>query len=389
MRRASLILVLLSWIMFQGLPILAGEALPSNPLDLVPSYGVLAVASLVAFLAGAWWVGARLGEAPAGTGARGTALDGALGLAVLYLWLSAPLLLPWSAVEGWNTARQGYGNVEAISRPLNLALYVNLSMLPVVLWNCDVLGPRRYWALLVIIVLPRALIALGGGRFFVLQALIPIALWEARRMRRLVSARAVVGGAAGLLVILWGIPALRGDAYLGLAGLVAGSPLGFVAQVEATGVLRNNTRSELVGCEIVANATSLDVCSLREVFGVPREVPARLDQATTWRIREMTGFDTLGTGGNPVVEAFPRGELSWGLLWFALAGGLLLWTVDRSRTHPVACYLLPHVAAKSLFLWRGTLSEIFERIPLILLSYALLWAVVQVLVRYAAVRARA
>ena len=383
-----MLLVAVSWTVFQGLPMLAGEALPDNPIDLIPNYGLLAWISPLAFFAGAWVAWKALGESASAGRARDSTLDGALGLSTLYVFVSTPVLAPWAALQAWNTASVGYGYVEAIGRPLNLALYVNLSLLPVILWNRDVLGVRRYWVILFLIVLPRALITLGGGRFFVLQALIPIALWETQRMRHVVNVKTVAVGSGILLAMFYGIPALRGDALLGFAGMVAGSPLGFVAAVESSGVLQNNDRSELVTCSVVVNATGLDPCGLRDVFRVPGDVPARLDHATTYHLREMTGFETLGTGGNPVVEAFPRGELSWGVLWFAIAGGLLSWTVWRSVTSPVACYLLPHVTAKSLFLWRATLSEIFERIPLVLLSYVMLWAILHLLRRYAAHRVR-
>jgi hypothetical protein len=388
MWRAAMVLVAVSWTVFQGLPMLAGEALPSNPFDLIPNYGLLALISPVAFFAGAAAVRAALGGSMPVERSHETALDGALGFASLYIWVSTPILVPWAALEAWNTVGVGYGYVEAISRPLNVALYVNLSLLPVVLWNRDLLGQRRYWALIFLIVLPRALITLGGGRFFVLQALIPIALWETQRMRRAINFKTVAGGIGILFAMFYGIPALRGDALLGVAGMVAGSPLGFAAAVDTSGVLQTNDRSELVTCSVVVNATGLDPCALRSTFRVPGHVPARLDHATTFHLREMSGFETLGTGGNPVVEAFPKGGISWGLLWFALAGGLLSWSVGRSMTSPVACFLLPHVTAKSLFLWRATLSEIFERIPLILVSYAMVWAMVWLLRRYAAHRVR-
>ena len=208
-------------------------------------------------------------------------------------------------------------------------------------------------------------------------------------MRRIITAKTVAAGLAAFIALLYVIPALRGDTVLGSANLIVGSPLGFAAAVESTGVLQTDSPSELVACEIVANVTRLDVCSLRAAFGVPRDVPARIDQAVTFHIRETTGLDAIGTGGNPVIEAFPAGDLSWGLAWFVLAGGLLFWTVRNSRSRPVACFLLPHMTAKSLFLWRGTLSELFERVPFILLSYTMVWAVTRLLlIKHDAYRVR-
>jgi hypothetical protein len=357
---------------------LAAEALPSNPFDLFPEYGELATVSLLAFLAGSIIAGLLIATQTHRKDVS-TVLDDALDPASAYVLFSAPVLVPWAGYEAWQTMTLGYGNVDTVSTALNLVLYVNLSLLPVILWNKDRVSAQRYWALLALIVLPRLLVSLGGQRFFVLQALIPIALWELSALRSLLTPRTIAIGIGALLTLFYVIPSIRGDAVFGLANVLIGSPLGFSGAVKATGVLDANRRSELVTCEIIAGTTSWDVCSLRSDFGVPEAVPARLDQATTYHVRQLTGLDAIGTGGNPIVEAYPGEHLSLGIAWFSIAGALLGWAALRGGESPLACYLFPHLAAKSIFLWRGSLAEYFERIPLILGSYFLLWAALRVL----------
>jgi hypothetical protein len=369
--RAYVAATIAAWVVFHGGPLLGLELLPLGELFPVREYASLSGAALAAVLVG-MALGAR--RAPARAGADNV-LSAALEPTATYLELSALPVAAAAAYAALAIARGGYRDVTTIPRPLNLLLYVSLTLLPVVLWNRDRLSRREYVVLLAAVVVPRLFISLTGPRFVVLQAAIPIVFWEAMHARKVSLPRLVVGAVAAYAFLFHLVPALRKDAVSGFQHIVYGSPVTLLPQFKALRLL-DDAPASLVPCEIVAGATRLDVCDLRQFFGIPEDVEPRLDRAATHFTRERTGIDAIGTGGNPILEAFPELELGWNLGWFLVIGGVCGFVLRGMRQATICCFLLPHVAAKGLFFWRGTITEFFDRIPLILVVYAGLAALV-------------
>jgi hypothetical protein len=364
--KAFVLATIAAWAVFHGLPLAAIGLLPLADSFPVSEYTTLAAVSLAAFLAG---VLLSRAARPALASAEHT-LARALPATVAYLRLTAIPLTVACAYAALLTARGGYGNVDPVPTWLNLALYVNLTLLPVVLWNRQRLARRSYLGLLVAVILPRLVVSLVGPRFFVLQAVLPVVFWEAlfQRIRLRTVALGLVVGYVAMFHVL---PAMRNDQESGFLHLLLGSPINMVPQVEQMGLLEDSP-ALLVPCEIVASVSNWDVCGLRRSFSVPDSVRPRLDQAATYHARELTGIDAIGTGGNPVIEAFPDYRPSGNVLWFAVVGLICGVVIRGMQRVPLCCFLLPHVAAKGLFLWRGTIAEFFDRLPLLFLVYVMI-----------------
>jgi hypothetical protein len=358
-----------AWVVFHGAPLLALGILSYG--DLVPSgaYATVATASLLAFLVGLMLASRSAPAAVSGMG--GQAFVRVLPVVATYLRATAVPLTGLCGYYAVRTVQDGYGNVDPVPSILNVVLYVNLTLLPILFWNRATLERRDYVELLACVVLPRLVVSLFGPRFFVLQAVIPIVVWEIMHVRTLRVGRLLVAAVATYAVLFHVVPWARNDPESGFDHLLAGSPLGLLPQVERMGLL-DEERPALIACEIAANVTTFDVCDLRRTFGVPATVAPRFDQVATYHAREITGIEAIGTGGNPVLEAFPGLAADANLLWFVMVGLVTGFVVQRGTTVALCAFLFPHVTSKALFLWRGSVSEFFDRIPLLLVAYALI-----------------
>lgn len=374
--RLLALVIFVSWAVFQGGVALFLSITQLDEVFLPDQHLLLVVVSLIAVMAGI-----LVGRYPRSVSSRrySLVLDGARGFATQVVIVSFPILFVWGLLSAYRLHSMGYGDIEATDTVQNILSYIVLSLLPVLLWNRDKFKPRTYWTLIACVVIPRALVSLFGPRFFVLQALIPLGIWEVSCAKQLRMGRIVLFSAVIGYILFFLAPSLRKEETSGVQNIYEASPVLLWSQMKGLG-LGDEVGNNLVPCELAANITTSDVCGLRRLWGIPRSVPVRLDQAATFYIREITGIPSIGTGGNPLIEAFPTGKLQpLGVCWFLLAGIIAGWTVAHMSTRPICCFLLPHVSAKILFLWRGTISEFFDRIPLILASYVLVaglvWAI--------------
>ena len=136
-----------------------------------------------------------------------------------------------------------------------------------------------YWMLLALIVLPRLVISFFGPRFYVLQALVPIVVWESLFNRKLFSLKRVaLWLLASVVLLTYVMPALRGDEERGLEHAIAGSPVLLWPQWENAALLKDTSAPELIGCQLVGNTFFYDACGLRDKWGVPENVAPRIGQ---------------------------------------------------------------------------------------------------------------
>lgn len=358
----------LAWVLFHGAPLAAVSLLPYAELLPTGRYAVVATAALVALVTGlalaAWSTAAAVEPGSEHPFVR------ILPAVILYLKVTVAPLVAITGYYAVRSAGSGYATVDPIPSSVNIFMYVGLTLMPIVLWNRPRLDTAEYWGLLGCVILPRLVVSLFGPRFYVLQAAIPVALWELMHAKALRPGRLLLGVAAAYAFLFHVVPWARNDPESGFAHLLAGSPLGLLPELEHLGLL-DEPRPRLVMCEIAANVSTVDVCGLRQAFGVPTDVPVRIDQVATYFVREATGLDAIGTGGNPIVEAFPGLSTDWNVLWFLAIGALTAVVLRRSTTAPLCAFLFPHVTSKALFLWRGTISEFFDRLPLLCAVYVL------------------
>lgn len=350
-------LVCLSWFYFQGLPLWM-----SDGHDLDPAYAEQAIAALfwtcLGLLAGA---SVELTEhARPFLGARASAL------AVVVL---SPFLTLLALESSQLNLSFGYGQIEALTSVQIVLGYVALMLLPWLLWSYVRTRNALFIVAIAALVAPRLIVSLYGQRFYVMQALIPIAIvW---RLAGFVSGKMIAAMAlSGALIVSLALPALRGDETSGIEHIATGSPIGLVKLIDSTGVLEIASKPALFACQLAASIS--DVCALRDKWGIPDDVSARYDQVLSAHVRTITGIAAIGTGGNPIPEIFTLGGFDpFAALVFLVIGALTGLVVANALRTQLCCFLLPHVSAKALFLWRATSVEFFDRLAPLLAIYAL------------------
>lgn len=362
-------LTALSWGVFFGAPILIFWMFGIDTTDYYGLDGRLAVAALAAVTAG-YYCFARRERYPASQPIGAVEFAGLLRASEAFVWLATPVALALSVIDARNIFLNSYLESNPVSPVLNYLGYVEISLIPIFLWSRDRMPRKRYWLVLGAICIPRLIISLFGPRFFVLQALLPIFLWESIYFRMIKKRHLFSWLIVGSLVFLYVVPNLRGDEQRGLESVIIGSPVGFRALARQYDLVGEQARQDIILCEITANSTGYDVCALRKSWHIDDDVRPRIDQAATANLRDQLAYTGVGTGGNPIVEAFPQGVFTLsGICWFLLIGASLGLTVSTARNYPIACFLFPHLSAKCAFLWRGTICEYFDRIPMLILSF--------------------
>lgn len=367
-----LALIIVSWIVFQGAPVAVIRELDLQVGDtrtwlLYERQIIGALAAVIAGFVAGHKLAMRVNAVPAPSKRTYPNL---FKPTQYFLLLTALPVIVWTVIEAISLKTAGYGNVDPLSRELNLTLYVTLTLLPIVLANTD---KRLYALLIAIILIPRFMISLYGPRFFLLQGLIPVILWT---LRNDLTKKQVVVGAGAAVTLMWYLlflnPTLRESPETGIETLIVGSPVNLLPISEAIQYKEKVSGLDVVGCELIASQLRTDYCRLRERTGITEAARLRTDHIFTDVIREVTGLDAIGTGGNPIIEASPSLIFPKGLWWFAIVGLISGYIARSAPTSEISLFLLPHVTAKVLFLWRGTIAEFLDRIPVLLLTYLII-----------------
>lgn len=305
----------------------------------------------------------------------------ALNVSIWALGASALIVFPWAANQARTLYMQGYGDIDPVHPILNLLMYFQLTLLPVLLlggWRL----PRYLYILLISTVLfPRLMISAFGPRFFLLQALFPTLLYFFCVYRvRLLSPLTVISVSlmAGYLFFL--NPILRGDQEtLGFQHLAVGSPVNLVTLAEDIGLKSDVVSPFYIPCGILRPLTEFIDCPQGGIVSGRKET-YRLDFAMADYVKQITGRDSIGTGGNPLIETGVLFGESLGYLWFLVIGALSGFILKFTYSNFWCLMLFPHVVMKLLFLWRATVVEFFDRIPLILASSGIWFIAVTIVV---------
>ncbi len=221
----------------------------------------------------------------------------------------------------------------------------------------------------ILIILPRFIISLRWGRFFLAQAIVPIVFIAlARGWMHLSGKRVLQLGALAVLIVF--VPALsRGDNFLGQDEIVTFFEAGSSLRLFQDNVDLNLTeRCPPLLVSMTAKSIPyglLDVCTMD--YKGSKGVPATLDRILTDNDPSTAG--TLnGTGANYLLELYLTGGIGaiiLGSIFFGFSSrSFVRWISERSLFAGIWAECL----SRALFAPRGTLGYVYERIPSLLLA---------------------
>jgi len=276
-------------------------------------------------------------------------------------------------------AATDYGSSGPMPRALQALLYTHLFFGFMCIGAADPAkqGWRRIWIAAALLTLPRLIISLHGGRFFLAQALVPVLLIAmARGWIRLTLKHMVQLTVIALFIIY--VPAItRGDLVLG-----AGQDLGMFLDSDVLGLYQNNTDISLhSGCPpLLISLTAktipyslLGVCVID--FGGLKNLPATLERILTNNDPGSSQGTVDGTGSNYLLELYVTGGLFAVYFGSVLFGftcrSFLAWCGKRSLFAGIWAECL----TRALLAPRGNLGYVYERIPSLVLAT---WLVVLV-----------
>lgn len=288
-------------------------------------------------------------------------------------------LLVFSLLSINTIIQNGYGATTTISKYQNILFYVALTLMPFYMFHARE-KPVLYFIIIVSILVPRIVVSTVGQRFFALQALIPLFIFWCLRYKISVM-KIITHIFIGFIIASIILPSLRGDTSLGFDNIIEGSPINLNELFNESGVAHNMSAARLFFCQLFVSV--YDYCDLEKIWIVPDDLSYRYNNVLSGLVRNLTGNDGIGTGGNPILEGWPNGELNFfGPFIFYLIGFVTGIVTRNSLHNSFCCFLLPHVTAKILFLWRGTIVEFFDRLHLIALSYLCLYVIFTIKDRY-------
>lgn len=236
---------------------------------------------------------------------------------------------------------------------------------------------RKIAVAVVLIVLPRLLVSLQGGRFFLAQAVVPITLIGLSRGSLRMSAKRLAQLSALAMFVIF-VPALtRGDQIFEQEEIVA-----FFANGSTLNLFQDNTNLNLADrCPpLLVSLTAKSVpyglfnaCTI-DVWG-QKGLPATLDRILTYN--DPSTENTLnGTGSNYLLELYLTGGLVAIVLGSIIFGYssrcFVAWIGDRSLFAGIWAECL----ARALFAPRGNLGYVYERVPSLIFATIVLVAVV-------------
>jgi len=284
------------------------------------------------------------------------------------LWIACPAIV-LAGQFFYSRSGVDYGQGEGLSLIHQAVLYTHMFFGFLFLGTARSIPQdrRRIIIASILVILPRFIISLRWGRFFLAQAIVPIVFIAVARGWMRLSGKLVLQLGLVAMFILF-VPAWsRGDNFLGQDEAVtlfeAGSSLR---------LFQDNVDLDLSGrCPPLLVSMSaktipyrvLDVCTM-EIYG-SKDVPATLDRILTNNDPSTEG--TLnGTGANYLLELYLTGGIGGIILGSAFLGYsnrcFVQWISQRSLFAGIWAECL----SRSLFTPRGTLGYVYERIPSLL-----------------------
>jgi hypothetical protein len=226
---------------------------------------------------------------------------------------------------------------------------------------------RRIVIASILVILPRFIISLRWGRFFLVQAIVPVVFIALARGWMRLSGKRVLQLGALAMFILFVPPLTRGDKFLGQDEMVtfleAGSSLRlFQDNIDLNLAERCPPLLVSMTAKLIPYGL-LDVCTM-EIYG-SKGVPATLDRILTDNDPSTQGT-LYGTGANYMLELYLTGGIGaiiLGSVFFGFSSRCFVqWISQRSLFAGIWAECLSRV----LFAPRGTLGYVYERIPSLL-----------------------
>lgn len=297
------------------------------------------------------------------------------------IWWSIPALIV-AIIFFLSRSGVAYGTGSSIPGSFQAVLYLHLfvGLLFLGASRAERGNDRKVILASILLILPRLIISLHWGRFFVAQAVIPVAFIAiARGWVRLSWKRVLQLCLIGLIVVF--VPSLtRGDRLAQQGKLIQ-----FFAAGSTLNLFQNNLSLNLDGrCPpLLVSLTAqifpyheLGICTL-DVWG-EKNIPATLDRILAYNQPGSEG-NLTGPGANYILGLYLTGGLAGILIGAFLFGYtnscFTEWISRRSLYAGIWAVCL----TRSLLAPRNTLGYVYERIPSLVLAT---WAVV--LIAYAA-----
>ncbi len=305
------------------------------------------------------------------------ACSGFAGRATVLLFVPSIL----AALQLW-MSRSGavYGSGPPIPRPYQALWYTHLFFGFMLLGSVE---PRRIgWRPIVVasilLTLPRLIVALRGGRFFLAQAVVPALLMAYARGWMRISPKRFLQLTAVLLFLVF-VPSLtRGDALVGQEDTIR-----FFAAGSSLQLFQDNMDLDLTGrCPpLLVSLTAktipyglLGSCTL-DIAGL-KDMPATLGRILT--VNDPSTLNGLegGTGSNFLLELYLAGGLLAVYAGSALFGFSCRFFVRWIGRRSLFSGIWAECLTRALFAPRNDLSYVYERIPSLILATLLVVFVV-------------
>src|SRR5713101_8324996 len=286
------------------------------------------------------------------------------------LWIACPAIV-LAAQFCYSRSGVDYGQGEGLSLVHQAVLYSHMFFGFLFLGAAKTIPQdrRRIIIVSILVILPRFIISLRWGRFFLAQAIVPIVFIAlARGWMRLSGKRILQLGALALLIVF--LPALsRGDKFLGQDEIVT-----FFEGGSSLRLFQDNVDLNLAErCPpLLVSMTAksipyglLDVCTMD--YQGSKAVPATLDRILTGNDPSTQGT-LYGTGANYLLELYLTGGIGaiiLGSVFFGFSSRCFVqWISQRSLFAGIWAECL----SRALFAPRGTLGYVYERIPSLLIT---------------------
>jgi hypothetical protein len=285
------------------------------------------------------------------------------------------------AVQFWRShagMSYGFAAIDPIPSLYQAVLYTHLffGFMYLGTANPEIQGWRRILTVSILVALPRLIISLHWGRFFLAQAILPALLiaiargWVRFTLMRLLQI-------AVLAMAILFVPSLtRGDSLT-----EQGEIANWFAAGSSLQLFQDNTDLSLMGrCPpLLVSLTAktipygmLGVCVLD--LGTKKNVPASLDYILTINDPINRNGIASGTGSNYLLELYLFGGLPAVYVGSALFGFSSRRFVGWIGMRSLFCGIWAECLTRALFAPRGDLGYVYERIPSLILTTLLVVA---------------
>jgi hypothetical protein len=248
---------------------------------------------------------------------------------------------------------------------------------------------RRILTTVILLILPRLIVSLHWGRFFLAQAILPIVFIAVARGWLRLSAKRLIQLAVLAIAIVFVPPLTRGDNLAGSTEVVQ-----FFAQGSTLKLFQDNQDLDLSGrCPpLMVSMTAkvvpyhlMGACVI-DVWGM-KSLPATLDRVLAYN--EPGSVDSLtGPGSNYILELYVTGGFAaviFGSVIFGLTcSKFLAWTGRRSLFVGIWAECL----TRALLTPRSNIGYVYERIPSLVLATVAIIVFVDVIHEYESRRNR-